>query len=431
MKKILCLVLSMIFVFSLFSCTPHPDDTDMTTGTATPPATIDIISSEKLNEFTNFIKNNLKTGDNGNISFLHLAKDLSCNGKIISESCSPQKNEAHNISSISLNGGSLFSFSESFKILSNGTVICSTDFFITEYVKSLELPFDITFEDSFEDVITKISDINLSMDKKHGSDVYLYKSEGKKLYLEQYDESDPLKLIYICDDYYTNEDGKSISRTEEMAFFFDANDKEFLSLNVKVEEKYKIPVSEIPVPTPTPLPPSPTPTPEVTGIFYDSKLSIAPYLDPDHTNPNKLFENSLNKPTDNRTLPIYVCDTFEDFDKFRRSFYGDINYDEKVESVYVNENIYSFVNNTMEYREDFFKEKSLILVYKRAGSGTNRYGSKCVTFNGSSLCVYVERTDNNLLGTDDVASWFISIEIDDKDLEGIKNFDARFYGDRW
>lgn len=442
MKKIIFLILLVSFIFLMSSCqsSPATHTPYNTTPNYTPDNTQENITAEKLKVFSDFIKNNLEIYDNGNISFLNLTKSLTCNNKIISEACSIQKNEFSTGTSYSINGGSLFSFSETFKTYADGTLISSTDFFITEYVSGLEFPFNITFDDSLDSALNKIIVIDISKDFKanEGSDtdMTLYSAGNKSIIYRDHNKNTQIpdsteasfEIIYINNYKYTNKNGIEQNRSEKISFLFDNHDKFLIKIQAEVEDRHKIPVSQIPVQTPTPTP-TLTPIPEVTGVFYDYKLSLVPYSDSNINiidNIDNIFEYSLNKKTNNLTLPIFICDTFEEFDKVRRIFFGDINYDEKIESVYDYEGLI-FVNNTIEYREEFFKDHSLVMVYKIAGSGSYRYGSKCLAFTPTGLCVYVERTDNNSLGSDDMKSWFITVEIDDASLEGITDFNAVYF----
>ena len=138
--------------------------------------------------------------------------------------------------------------------------------------------------------------------------------------------------------------------------------------------------------------------------------------DPDIWN-NALNANKLND-SNPCNLPIYKFDTLSDLEKFKSDFGGKngFNYDW--------DEVPSLNEATKNYNEDFFERYTLMLVCIEANSGSYRFGFKEVTIDGSYFCIHVEQTNNPQWGTDDMASWFITVAVPDSMIANITEFDA-------
>lgn len=130
-------------------------------------------------------------------------------------------------------------------------------------------------------------------------------------------------------------------------------------------------------------------------------------------NSDKLIINSQ------RHLPVYKIDTAEDLARFKEDFAGvfalDQGYDE----------VPSFNDVTSSFDESFFEERTLVIAYVQASSGSYRYDIQDVETAGDYLCLDVVPT--NRLGdfTDDEAGWLVVAEFADTDIADITEFDAK------
>lgn len=135
-----------------------------------------------------------------------------------------------------------------------------------------------------------------------------------------------------------------------------------------------------------------------------------------------ISEGALNKDAlTGEHLPIFKIDTLEDLESFK-SKYGavfsmDSGYDEAL-------SFNAALEKAQWDRDGFFEDNSLLIVYVPANSGSYRFGVQSVGVLKSSLCVYVEQKNDPENVTDDMAGWFVLIEIADKEIAGYTSFDA-------
>lgn len=145
-----------------------------------------------------------------------------------------------------------------------------------------------------------------------------------------------------------------------------------------------------------------------------------------YTDNKRVYENSLNseivsKPHTEgsvRHYPVFKFDSKQDIESFRESYSDILSFDAHYAGGV------SFNEAVAEYNDKFFSDKSVICVYVIAGSGAFRHGVKEISVNDSSCCVYVERINNPQVYTDDMAGWFILIDIDKADIANCKEFDS-------
>ena len=137
-----------------------------------------------------------------------------------------------------------------------------------------------------------------------------------------------------------------------------------------------------------------------------------------------IYDNALNASKLNDSnpwnLPIYNFDTLSDLEKFKSDFGGENGFN------YGWDEVPSLNDATKNYNEDFFERYTLMLVYIVAESGSYRFGFKDVTIDGDYFCIHVEQTNNPQGGTEDMAGWFITVEVPDNVIENYTEFDAVF-----
>lgn len=137
-----------------------------------------------------------------------------------------------------------------------------------------------------------------------------------------------------------------------------------------------------------------------------------------------IYDNALNasKLNDNNpwNLPIYKFDTLSELEKFKSDFGGESGFN------YGWDEVPSLNDATKNYDDHFFERYTLMLVYIEASSGSYRFGFKDVTIDGNYFCIHVEQTNNPQGGTEDMAGWFITVEVPDNVIENYTEFDAAF-----
>jgi hypothetical protein len=146
-----------------------------------------------------------------------------------------------------------------------------------------------------------------------------------------------------------------------------------------------------------------------------------------NSNKNKNYIKCLNGHFINQDgwrsphLPVYKFDTKDEFDQFKSAISDtylldySYNYDE----------IPSFNEVTAKYDDNFFAENTLLLSYIWSDSGSYRYDVYDIDYDPLSFCMYVARTNNPSIATDDSVSWYIMLEMSDADIRNCKSFDAQ------
>ena len=137
-----------------------------------------------------------------------------------------------------------------------------------------------------------------------------------------------------------------------------------------------------------------------------------------------ISEGALNKDTltDNH-LPIFKIDTLEDLESFKEKYASILSMD-------------SGYNETLSFnaslakaqwdREGFFQNNTLLVVYVPANSGSLRFAVHNIEVTYESVCVYVEQTNRPEIFTEDMAGWFVLVEIADDEIRNCYAYDAIF-----
>ncbi len=121
-----------------------------------------------------------------------------------------------------------------------------------------------------------------------------------------------------------------------------------------------------------------------------------------------------------RHLPVFLIESTAQMEEFMTEHADSFG------EYYGQDDTKAFRDAVKDYDESFFREKSLVLAYITAGSGSFRYGVKSVGITDTSVCIYVEQTNNPEVYTMDMAGWMAVAELD-KDVCGSgKAYDAQF-----
>lgn len=133
---------------------------------------------------------------------------------------------------------------------------------------------------------------------------------------------------------------------------------------------------------------------------------------------NKYAEKSIYTQYSSQTpFPVIRFDSKDELDGFikegRKAFYLDSDSDQD----------YSFLKNTKEYTEEFFENKSVILISVNEPSGSIRHEVDSVTKRNGVAYVIMDRIVPEVC-TDDMANWFITVAVDKEFLSDCNNIVA-------
>lgn len=148
------------------------------------------------------------------------------------------------------------------------------------------------------------------------------------------------------------------------------------------------------------------------------------------TEPEDVFESALNAGMMNsetgRHYPVFKFDTAEELAQFKLSFA------DKLTMTYGYDEVPSFNDVTAGYDEAFFSENTIVLVYVDTSSGSFRYDVSNVSMISESFTVYIEESlpgqdihgSGEIMVTEDMAGWFVILEVPDYTAEKFTKFDA-------
>ncbi len=155
---------------------------------------------------------------------------------------------------------------------------------------------------------------------------------------------------------------------------------------------------------------------------YANTVAYAGWSDDPMIADGALNKGQLTKENSNH-LPIFKFDTLDDLNQFKAKYENVFAMD----SGYNNELSFNDALAKAQWgREGFFKDHSLLAVYVPANSGSLRFGMHNIEVTYESVCVYVEQTNHPENVTDDMAGWFVLVEIADEEIRNCYAFDAIF-----
>lgn len=158
------------------------------------------------------------------------------------------------------------------------------------------------------------------------------------------------------------------------------------------------------------------------AVFADNDFkalfSRVEYTDKGKELINKYAEKSIYTQYSSQTpFPIIRFDSKDELDGFiqegRKAFCLDSDWEKGC----------SFLENTKEYTEEFFEDKSVILVNIKETSGSIRHEIDSVTKSNGTAYIIMDRIVPEEY-TDDMASWFITISVDEDFLSNCNNIVA-------
>ena len=154
---------------------------------------------------------------------------------------------------------------------------------------------------------------------------------------------------------------------------------------------------------------------------YSNTVAYAGWSDDPIIEEGSLNWKELIQNEDGARLPIFKIDTLEDLEQFRPKYGNVFSLDQDYNGAL---SFNGALAKAQWDREAFFKDNSLLAVYVPANSGSFRFGVHHVEVTDNRVCVHVVQKNNPDVVTDDMAGWFVLVEIEDKELRSCNSFDA-------
>ncbi len=152
----------------------------------------------------------------------------------------------------------------------------------------------------------------------------------------------------------------------------------------------------------------------------EAKLSYANW-----TQSNEFYMGALNRMkfalSSMMHLPIYKFDNEQELEQFKDTYSSTFTMDAGWDEVP------SFNETTESYKEEFFKENSLLLVYVGVGNSTHRFFVPSLGLDDETLCVNVIESTKAEAVDSAMSGWFITVAVPKDIIKDYKSFDAVLY----
>ena len=155
---------------------------------------------------------------------------------------------------------------------------------------------------------------------------------------------------------------------------------------------------------------------------YGNTVAYAGWSDDPSISEGALNKGQLTNENGNH-LPIFKFDTLDDLNQFKAKYDGVLALDQGYNSAL---SFNEALSNAQWDSKVFFKDNSLLAVYVPANSGSLRFALHNIEVTYESVCVYVEQTNRPEIFTEDMAGWFVLVEIADDEIRNCYAFDAIF-----
>lgn len=155
-----------------------------------------------------------------------------------------------------------------------------------------------------------------------------------------------------------------------------------------------------------------------TFVNLVKKVSFANYA-----KDSLLYKNALNSAnfilSSARHVPIYKFDSLKELTDFKKTYQNILTLNEGYQD------IPSFQEVTKNYDETFFQEKSVLLAYVPASSGSFRFDVTDISLDGGTLTLFISQINHPEAYDDAMSGWFTFVEIDKAIIRNFTSFDAR------
>jgi hypothetical protein len=121
-----------------------------------------------------------------------------------------------------------------------------------------------------------------------------------------------------------------------------------------------------------------------------------------------------------RHLPVFLLDSSEALEGLRSGVGSVLQFD-------CGYNEASSFNELAEkWDKAFFEDKALVFAWVESGSGSFRFGFTGAEKADGVFRIYADRVNDPEVGTDDMAGWFVGVEVPKAALAGCTEFDALY-----
>ena len=140
-----------------------------------------------------------------------------------------------------------------------------------------------------------------------------------------------------------------------------------------------------------------------------------------------LYDSALNsdllQSEPGEHLPIFKIDTLAELEQFKATFETILDLDQGYDTAL---SFNAAMSKAQWDREIFYEKNSLLIIYIPASSGSFRHAIQEVKTTDTSICIHVKQTNNPDVITDDMAGWFLLVEVEDEEIQKYTSFDATF-----
>ncbi|MBR2670817.1 MAG: hypothetical protein IKE27_01310 [Oscillospiraceae bacterium] len=151
---------------------------------------------------------------------------------------------------------------------------------------------------------------------------------------------------------------------------------------------------------------------------YTEKVAYANWSDEGEIMRSCLNEAGVFTVSSVRHLPVFRFDMASELGDFRQKFSEVLTFDRGYNEMP------SFDETAARYDDGFFADRSLLLVYVSASSGSFRYGIDRIEVNEGELCVHITEKIRPEVYDSAMSGWFVMVEIERQALDGITSYDA-------
>ena len=144
------------------------------------------------------------------------------------------------------------------------------------------------------------------------------------------------------------------------------------------------------------------------------------------TDNSALYKGALNyellKNEPDEHLPIFKIDTMEELENFKETYSNILLFDQGYDTV---KSFSEAMGKAQFDREIFYEERSLLIIYIPASSGSFRYAIHEVKTENASLCIEVEQANDPEVITEDMAGWLLLVCVHDVEISKYTSIDAK------
>ncbi|MBR6782561.1 MAG: hypothetical protein IKM33_05120 [Clostridia bacterium] len=138
-----------------------------------------------------------------------------------------------------------------------------------------------------------------------------------------------------------------------------------------------------------------------------------------------LYDSALNRDLlqnePGEHLPIFKIDTLEELEQFKATFENIVALDQGYDTAL---SFNAAMSKAQWDRDIFYEKNSLLIIYIPASSGSFRYAVQEIKTTDTSICIHVKQANDPEVITEDMAGWFLLVEVEDEEIPKYTSLDA-------